>query len=82
MRRSIGIFLGFAPTHLKGNQGITRALLSLLKSLGTDDKVVIALPTWGREELSNLLRESQIDTQNIELLSPSKKKTPHFAYLQ
>ncbi len=73
MQSKIGIFLGHAPGHLKGNEGIVKLFLSLLNSKQFQN-IVIAVPNWSFKEIHLLLKEKvNVNPENIEILSTGSR---------
>ncbi|MBS0650646.1 MAG: glycosyltransferase, partial [Verrucomicrobia bacterium] len=75
MKRNIGIYLGSAPRELAGNQGIVKLLMSIMHSKEFRSRMVVALPSWSRNEFNKLIKELNLSgNETIEILSARKRK--------
>lgn len=82
----IGIYLGYAPyikpMSLK-QEGLGRYLSFLLKGFTqTGNHLTIACPNWVVPLLEELFTEEDIDTTNIELLTPSTESVLFSGYIK
>lgn len=72
---TIGIYLRYSPTEPLKDQGISR-LLSFLISGCLSNKslhLTIAIPSWLKHQINELLTEQNIDTSKIEFITTGNK---------
>lgn len=68
--QKIGIFLGYAPEQSIREHGLGRLLAWILQGLMEQNaKVVIAMPHWSLKEMSKLLKDFNINGQEVEWLT-------------
>jgi glycosyltransferase involved in cell wall biosynthesis len=73
--KTYGIFLAYQPTVDLHSEGLGRYLAEFLKGAQERDglHLVIACPSWLRGSLTELLDTAGIRTEDVEIISPSKK---------
>ncbi|HSW93397.1 MAG TPA: glycosyltransferase [Gammaproteobacteria bacterium] len=73
MKKTIGLFLAFAPEHSKSH-GISRLLSFILTGIQKDQdtQIVIATTEWFKHDTMAFLQNQRIDTHHIELLTTNK----------
>jgi len=73
MKKNIGIFLAFSPLQSKSH-GISRLLSFILSGIlqNADTQVVIATPSWFKNDTVDFLQNQLIDTGRIELVATPK----------
>ncbi|MGO9361636.1 MAG: glycosyltransferase [Xanthobacteraceae bacterium] len=72
-----GIYLAYPPRTKLQSQGLGRYLAAFLGAASDreDIRVLVACPSWLRNELIELCRAEQVESSSFEIVSPAKEPT-------